>query len=52
VQTPVPLSYARHTSRFLTFWLWTLPFVLVNDLGFWHVHGLTDDPMPVSQEES
>jgi predicted membrane chloride channel (bestrophin family) len=27
VQTPVPLSYARHTSRFLTLWLWSLPWV-------------------------
>ena len=24
MQTPVPLSYARHTSRFLTLWLWTV----------------------------
>jgi len=31
VQTPVPLSYARHTSRFLTLYLWSLPFVLVGD---------------------
>jgi predicted membrane chloride channel (bestrophin family) len=29
VQTPVPLSYARHTSRFLSLWCLTLPFVLV-----------------------
>lgn len=31
VQTPVPLSYARHTSRFLTLYLWSLPMVLVGD---------------------
>lgn len=31
VQTPVPLSYARHTSRFLTLWLWTLPWVGATD---------------------
>lgn len=26
--TPVPLSYTRHTSRFLTTWLFLLPFAL------------------------
>lgn len=26
---PVPLAYSRHTSRFLTIWSMTLPFVLV-----------------------
>lgn len=36
VQTPVPLSYARHTSRFLTLYLWSLPMVLVADFsGLW-----------------
>jgi len=34
VQTPVPLNYARHTSRFLSIWCLTLPFALVGDLGF------------------
>mmetsp|Transcript_30989 Transcript_30989/g.54372 ORF Transcript_30989/g.54372 Transcript_30989/m.54372 type:complete len:517 (-) Transcript_30989:448-1998(-) len=34
VQTPVPLNYARHTSRFLTFWCLTLPLALVRDLSF------------------
>jgi len=29
VRTPVPLSYSRHTSRFLSLWCLTLPFVLV-----------------------
>jgi predicted membrane chloride channel (bestrophin family) len=33
VQTPVPLNYARHTSRFLTFWCLTLPLALVGDIG-------------------
>lgn len=32
-QTAVPLNYARHALRSLTVWLWTLPFVLVKDLG-------------------
>jgi len=31
--TPVPLSYSRHTSRFLTLYMATLPFVLVNIAG-------------------
>mmetsp|Transcript_21300 Transcript_21300/g.29772 ORF Transcript_21300/g.29772 Transcript_21300/m.29772 type:complete len:592 (+) Transcript_21300:137-1912(+) len=34
VQTPVPLNYARHTSRFLTIWCLTLPIALVANLGF------------------
>lgn len=37
VQTPVPLMYARHTSRFLTVWCVTLPIVIVNELRFWVV---------------
>ena len=32
-QTAVPLNYARHCLRSLTFWLLTLPFALVKDLG-------------------
>ncbi|KAL7433564.1 hypothetical protein ACHAXH_002077 [Discostella pseudostelligera] len=32
-QTAVPMNYARHALRSLTVWLWTLPFVLVKDLG-------------------
>lgn len=36
VQTPVPLSYARHTSRFLTLYLASLPMVMVADFsGLW-----------------
>ncbi|CAJ1391017.1 unnamed protein product [Effrenium voratum] len=29
IQTPVPLSYARHTARFVSIWTLTLPFALV-----------------------
>lgn len=32
VQTPVPLSYARHTSRFVSIWTFTLSFALVHSL--------------------
>jgi len=32
VQTPVPLSYARHTSRFVSAWALTLPLALVGSL--------------------
>ena len=31
-QTAVPLNYARHSLRSLTFWLFTLPFCLVGEL--------------------
>ena len=33
LQTPVPLNYARHTSRFLTLWCLTLPISLVDAMG-------------------
>ena len=33
VNTPVPKSYSRHTSRFLTMWCGTLPFVLAPMIG-------------------
>lgn len=33
VQTPVPLSYARHTSRFLSLFCLTAPLALVQELG-------------------
>ena len=29
VRTPVPLAYAVHTSRLISLWVGTLPFVLV-----------------------
>jgi len=35
VQTPIPQSYVRHTSRFLTLWLATLPFGLCQVAGWW-----------------
>lgn len=28
----MPASYSRHTSRFLSIWCFTLPFVLVNSM--------------------
>ena len=35
VQTPVPLTYARHTSRFLSLFCLTAPVALVSELGFY-----------------
>jgi predicted membrane chloride channel (bestrophin family) len=37
VQTPVPTQYARHTSRFLCLWIFTLPLLLLPEMGFWVV---------------
>ena len=37
VQTPIPFTYARHTSRFLTMYLWTLMPILVTHLNFFLV---------------
>ncbi len=34
VKSPVPLSWSRHTSRLLSIWSLTLPFVLVPLEGF------------------
>ncbi|GAX78770.1 hypothetical protein CEUSTIGMA_g6207.t1 [Chlamydomonas eustigma] len=34
IRFPVPLSYTRHTSRFLLLWLALLPLALWNDLGW------------------
>jgi predicted membrane chloride channel (bestrophin family) len=36
-QTAVPQNYARHSLRSLTIWLWTLPFCLVQELGWFTV---------------
>lgn len=36
VQTPVPLTYARHTSRFLSLFCLTAPIALVGELG-WYI---------------
>mmetsp|Transcript_31605 Transcript_31605/g.69795 ORF Transcript_31605/g.69795 Transcript_31605/m.69795 type:complete len:527 (-) Transcript_31605:87-1667(-) len=35
VQTPIPQSYVRHTSRFLSLWLLTLPLGLCHLIGWW-----------------
>jgi len=37
IQTPVPLSYARHTSRFLTLFIWSLPLCMVGLTGWYSV---------------
>ena len=34
VRTPLPLSYSRHTSRFLVSWLTFLPFCAWRELGW------------------
>lgn len=34
LQTPVPRSYTRHTSRFVSIYMLTLPFALVSSLGW------------------
>ncbi len=34
VKTSVPLAYSKHTSRFLSVWLFSLPLVLVETLGW------------------
>ncbi|KAK3254637.1 hypothetical protein CYMTET_36153, partial [Cymbomonas tetramitiformis] len=33
LKTPLPLSYTRHTSRFIFLWLTILPFTMVAELG-------------------
>lgn len=37
LRTPVPWTYSRHTSRFLTLWLGTLPYALVGTMKPWLV---------------
>lgn len=34
IQTPVPLSYSRHTCRLVSVWMMTLPWALVDKLGW------------------
>uniref|UniRef100_A0A7S0LFS8 Bestrophin homolog n=1 Tax=Coccolithus braarudii TaxID=221442 RepID=A0A7S0LFS8_9EUKA len=34
ISTPLPLSYGRHSSRFLTLWVSTLPLALGSSVGF------------------
>jgi len=36
IKSAVPTSYSAHTSRMLSIWSFTLPFALVNSLG-WHM---------------
>jgi predicted membrane chloride channel (bestrophin family) len=42
-RTTVPLNYARHSLRGITFWLFTLPLMLLKSYGWWTapVMGLT-----------
>jgi len=35
VQTPIPQSYVRHTSRFLSLWILTLPLGLCHIIQWW-----------------
>jgi putative membrane protein len=37
LRTPLPWTYSRHTSRFLTLWMGTLPLALVGTLDGWLV---------------
>ena len=37
IQTPVPLTYARHTSRFLTLFCFIAPLTLVSELGIYMI---------------
>mmetsp|Transcript_26844 Transcript_26844/g.104206 ORF Transcript_26844/g.104206 Transcript_26844/m.104206 type:complete len:206 (+) Transcript_26844:240-857(+) len=40
VKTPVPLPYSRHTSRFLSLYAMTLPFILVDSQGLKTIVGV------------
>lgn len=37
LKQPVPLSYSRHTSRFLSLYLFTLPLTLIPYLSWWTI---------------
>lgn len=37
LRAPIPVSYTRHTARFLFAWLTTLPFALYGTVGFWTI---------------
>ncbi|KAJ9534410.1 hypothetical protein QJQ45_016112 [Haematococcus lacustris] len=37
LRAPIPLSYTRHTARFLVLWLSLLPFSLYGSLGPWTI---------------
>jgi hypothetical protein len=41
LRTPVPWSYSRHTSRFLSLWIGTLPLALVGTVNKWLVLPIT-----------
>lgn len=41
LRTPVPWSYSRHTSRFLSLWIGTLPLALVGTVNNWLVFLIT-----------
>lgn len=59
VQTPVPLTYARHTCRFLSLWMLTLPLCTVRDLGWlivpfsvgmtWSLFGIQEIGMTIEE---
>ncbi len=34
LRTPIPVSYTRHTSRFLVLWLFFLPFTMWSPCGW------------------
>lgn len=37
LRAPIPVSYTRHTARFLFVWLTLLPFALYGSLGPWTI---------------
>lgn len=41
LRTPVPWSYSRHTSRFLSLWIGTLPLALIGTVNKWLVLAFT-----------
>jgi len=41
LRTPVPWSYSRHTSRFLSLWIGTLPLALIGTVNKWLVLPIT-----------
>jgi predicted membrane chloride channel (bestrophin family) len=41
LKQPVPLSYSRHTSRFLSLYILLLPFSLVGSMGFATIPAVT-----------
>lgn len=41
VKQPIPLSYSRHTSRFLFMFMYSLPLMLIPYLGVWTIPTMT-----------